>query len=137
MIKRSTIGTNPLDEILSNPLGAAIPDRRTGSGSSPLQEGGKQKNGNRPAGPLSVADYLYDDHKQRSQVHAVSQKNGSQRKSRNSQEGPAPAAQGTSEVLPATGQLSERLVELEEENLCLKWALGIILTPLVLLALLG
>ncbi|GJL59114.1 MAG: hypothetical protein NPIRA03_19710 [Nitrospirales bacterium] len=137
MMKRSTIGTNPLDEIISNPLGAAIPDQHTGSGSSALQEGGKQKNGNRPAGPHSVADHLYDDQKQRTQLHAVSQKNGSQRKSRNSQEGPVPAAHVTSEGLPATGPLSERLVELEEENLCLKWALGIILTPLVLLALLG
>jgi len=41
------------------------------------------------------------------------------------------------EVLPPSGKLEERVSELEQENLCLKWALGLILAPLALLAILG
>lgn len=41
------------------------------------------------------------------------------------------------EVLPPSGKLAERVSELEEENLCLKWALGLNLSPLALLASLG
>jgi hypothetical protein len=137
MTKRSTIGTNPLDEIIPNPLGAAIPDQHQGPGPLALQEGRKLENGNRPGGPQPVRGRVLHDKKEGTWLHAVSQDNGPQRKSKSPQEGPASVAQLNSGGLPATGQLSERLVDLEEENLCLKWALGLILAPLVILALLG
>ncbi len=137
MSKRSTIGTNPLDEIISNPLGTAIPDQHKGSEPSALQGVGKPPKGNRPSGPQPARGRVHQDKKEGTWLRAVSQADGPQRKSKSFQEGPASEAQLNSEVLPATGQLSERLVELEEENLCLKWALGLILAPLVILALLG
>jgi hypothetical protein len=137
MTKRSTIGTNPLDEIIPNPLGSALSDQHTGPEQSAFQEEGTQENGITPAGQHSVPGRVHHDKKEATRRHPVSRDDGPQRKSKNSHEGPAPAAQLHIEVLPATGQLSERLVELEEENLCLKWALGLILAPLVLLAFLG
>lgn len=137
MSKRSTIGTNPLDEIIPNPLGTAIPDQHKGSEPSALQDVGKPAKGNRFAGPPPVRGRVPHDRKEGTQLHAVSQDDGPQWKFKSPQEGPVSVAQLHVEVLPATGQLSERLVELEEENLCLKWALGLILAPLVILALLG
>lgn len=137
MSKRSTIGTNPLDEIIPNPLGTAIPDQPKDSEPSGLQDVGKPENGNRPAGQQPVRGRVLHGKKEGTRLRAVSQDDGPQRKSKSPQEGPVSVAQLHLEVLPATGQLSERLVELEEENLCLKWALGLILAPLVLLALLG
>ncbi|MGP0594417.1 hypothetical protein ACTRXD_18010 [Nitrospira sp. T9] len=137
MSKRSTIGTNPLDEIIPNPLEDAIPEQHQGSEPSALQDVGKPENGKRPAGQESVRGRVLHDKKEGTRLRAVSRDAGSQRKSKSPQDGPGSVAQLNIEVIPATGQLSERLVELEEENLCLKWALGVILAPLVLLALLG
>jgi hypothetical protein len=42
MTKRSTIGTNPLDEVIQNPLEATIPDQHKRSEQSIHQEGKKQ-----------------------------------------------------------------------------------------------
>ena len=137
MSKRSTIGNNPLDEIIPNPLGTAIPDQHEGLAPSALHDVGKPENDAKPAGKQTVRGRVPDDKQQGVRLHAVSQNAGPQRKSKSPQEGPVSVAQLHLEVLPATGQLSERLVELEEENLCLKWALGLILAPLVLIALLG
>lgn len=137
MTKRSTIGTNPLDEIIPNPLGTAIPDQYTGPGQSAFQEGVKQGNAHKSARKHLMPGRVQHDKQEATRLHLVSQDGGPQRKSKSSQEDPAPAAQLHIEVLPATGQLSERLVELEEENLCLKWALGLIFAPLVLLAFLA
>ena len=137
MSKRSTIGNNPLDEIIPNPLGTAIPDQHKGSGPSALQEAKKSENENRPAGQQPVRGGVLHDIKEGARLHAVSQDGGPQRKPKSPQEGSVSVTQLNLEVLPATGQISERLVELEEENLCLKWVLGLILAPLVLVALLG
>ena len=43
MTKRSTIGTNPLDEAIPNPLEATIPDQPEGKEQSTHQEEKKQK----------------------------------------------------------------------------------------------
>ncbi|WNM57544.1 hypothetical protein [Candidatus Nitrospira allomarina] len=137
MSKRSTIGTNPLDEIIPNPLGAAIPDQHKGSDPSVPEDVGKPENRNRPAGQQPMRGRDHHDKKVGTRLYAVLQDDRPQGKTKSFQEGPVSAAPLNVEVLPATGQLSERLVELEEENLCLKWALGVILAPLVLLALLG
>jgi len=44
MTKRSTIGTNPLDEIIPNPLEATISDQHGGTEQSTHQEEKKQGN---------------------------------------------------------------------------------------------
>lgn len=137
MTKRSTIGTNPLDEIIAHPLGAARPDQHEGPDQLGLQKGRKQGNADRTAGKYPVQGRIQPDKKKATLLHLVSQDEGAQGKFKSSQNVPAAAPQLRIEMQPATGQLSERLVELEEENLCLKWALGLILAPLVLLAFLG
>lgn len=137
MTKRSTIGTNPLDEIIPNPLGAAISDQPTGRGQSALPEEVKPKNAHNSANRFSWPGRVHHDQQQATRLRLVSQDDRPQPKSKGSKGQPAPAAQLHTEMLPTTDQLSERLVELEEENLCLKWALGLIVAPLVLLAFLG
>lgn len=137
MAKRSTIGTNPLDEIIPNPLGAAIPDQHEGPDQLALLEGRKQGIQDKTAGKHPVPGRVQPDKKEATWLHLVSRDDRPQGKFKSSQDVPAPAPQLRIEMHPATGQLSARLVELEEENLCLKWVLGLILAPLVLLAFLG
>ncbi|GJL70120.1 MAG: hypothetical protein NPIRA06_27550 [Nitrospirales bacterium] len=137
MTKRRTIGINPLDETIPNPLGAAIPDQHDGPDQLAHQEAQKQGIADKTAGQHSVPDRVQHDKKEVRFLHLVSRDEGPQGRIKSSQAVPATAPQVRIEMHPATGQLSERLVELEEENLCLKWALGLILSPLVLLALLG
>ena len=67
----------------------------------------------------------------------ASQEGGPKEKPKIHQEDVAQPSQPEIEVLPPSGKLEERISELEEENICLKWALGLILAPLALLALLG
>ncbi|MDT3776786.1 hypothetical protein PJI16_04330 [Nitrospira sp. MA-1] len=137
MTKRRTIGTNPLDEIIPNPLGAAIPGQQEGPDQFALQESRKQGIAGKTAGQHSVPDRVQHDKKEVRFLHLVSKDEGLKGNFKSSQAVPAAAPQVRIEMHPATGHLSERLVELEEENLCLKWALGLILAPFVLLAFLG
>lgn len=137
MTKRSTIGTNPLDEIIPNPLGAAIPDQDDGPDQSALQKVRNQRNTAQTAGKHPVPDRVQHDKKEAPLLHLVSQDDAPQGKFKSAHEVPAPAPQLKIEMRPATGQVAARLVELEEENLCLKWVLGLILAPLVLLVFLG
>ncbi|MFZ1748056.1 MAG: hypothetical protein WBO24_12210 [Nitrospirales bacterium] len=137
MTKRRTIGTNPLDEVILNPLGAAISDQHERPDQLALQEAQKQEIADNTASQHSVPGRVQHDKKEVKFLHLVSQDDGPQGKFKSSQAVPAAVPPVRIEMHPATGHLSERLVELEEENLCLKWALGLILAPFVLVAFLG
>jgi hypothetical protein len=137
MTKRSTIGTNPLDVVIPNPLEATIPDQHGGTEQSIHQEGKKQGNVGTSAGEHPAATPVLHTKDDAEQKAPTSQEGGPKGKANIHQEDVAQPRQPEIEVLPHSGKLEERLSELEEENLCLKWALGLILAPLALLALLG
>jgi hypothetical protein len=137
MTKRSTIGTNPLDEVIPNPLEATIPDQHGGTKQSTYQEEKKQGNMKSSAGEHPVPTPVLRTRDDATQNPQASQKGGHKEKPQIHQEDVAQPSQPEIEVLPPAGKLEERLSELEEENICLKWALGLILAPLALLALLG
>jgi len=137
MTKRSTIGTNPLDVVIPNPLEATIPDQHGGTEQSTHQEEKKQRNVGSSAGEHHVANPVLHHRDVGTQNPQVSQEGGPKGKPKIQQEDVAQTSHPEIEVLPPSGKLEERVSELEEENICLKWALGLILAPLALLALLG
>jgi len=137
MTKRSTIGSNPLDEVIPNPLNMTIPDQHKGTDSAMDQEEEKPENVEKPAGDRSQTEPIHDVRDDSAQNLSASLKGAHQGKSTSHQEGVVLPNQPELHVLTPPSKLEGRLVELEEENLCLKWALGFILAPLVLLALLG
>lgn len=137
MTKRSTIGTNPLDEVIPNPLEATTPDQHGGTEQSIHQEEKKQGNVGSSAGEHPATTPVLHTKDHATQIPTSSQEGGPKGKSQIHQEDVAQPSQPEIEVLPPSGKLEERISELEEENICLKWALGLILAPLALLALLG
>jgi hypothetical protein len=137
MTKRSTIGTNPLDEVIPNPLEATIPDQHGGTKQSIHQEKKQQGNMESSAGEHPAPTPVLHNKEDATQNPPASQEGGHKEKPQIHQEDVAQPRQPEIEVLPPSGKLEERLYELEEENICLKWALGLILAPLALLALLG
>ena len=137
MTKRSTIGTNPLDEVIQNPLEATISDQHGGTKQSIHQEKKKQGNVGSSAGEHPATTPVLRTKEYATQNPPASQAVGSKGKPKIHQEDVAQPSQPVIEVLPPSGKLAERVSELEEENLCLKWVVGLILAPLVLLALLG
>ena len=137
MTKRSTIGINPLDEAIPNPLEATIPDQPEGKEQSTHQEEKKQKDVDSSSSERPASTPVFHTKDVSTQNLSVSQENGPKEESKIHQEDVAQPSQPEAEVLPSSGQLAERVSELEQENLCLKWALGLILAPLALLALLG
>jgi len=137
MTKRSTIGTNPLDVVIPNPLEATIPDQHGGTERSTHQEEKKQGNVGSSAGEHAVPTPVLHARDAATQNPQASKEAGPKGKSQIHQEDVAQRSQPEIEVLPPSGKLEEHVSELEEENICLKWALGLILAPLALLALLG
>ena len=137
MTKRSTIGTNPLDEVIQNPLEATISDQHGGTKQSIHQEKKKQGNVSSSAGEHHATTPVLHTKEDVTQNPPASQAGGPKGKPKIHQEDVAQPSQPEIEVLPHPDQMVDRLSELEEENLCLKWVVGLILAPLVLLALLG
>lgn len=137
MTKRSTIGANPLDEAIPNPLEATIADQPEGKEQETHQEEKKQGNVGSSAGEHPVATPVFHTKDVGTQNLSVSQEGGPKGESEIHHEDVAQPSRPEPEVLPSSGQLAERVSELEQENLCLKWALGLILAPLALLAFLG
>lgn len=137
MTKRSTIGTNPLDEVIQNPLEATIPDQHVGTEQSIHQEKKKQGNRESSAGEHPVPIPVLHTKDDATQNPRFSKEGGHKEKPQIHHEGLAQPSQPEIDVLRPSGKLEERVSELEEENLCLKWAVGLILAPLVILALLG
>jgi hypothetical protein len=137
MTKRSTIGTNPLDEVIQNPLEATISDQHGGTKQSTHQEEKKQGSVGSSAGEHQVANPVLHHRDVGTQNPQASKEAGPKGKAQIHQEDVSQTRQPEIEVLPPSGKLEERLSELEEENICLKWALGLILAPLALLAILG
>ena len=136
MTKRSTIGTNPLDEDIQNPLEATIPDQLEGTEQSTYQPEKQEKVSSSDGEPLESTPVLHT-RDAATQNPPASLQSGSTEKPEIHREDVAQPSRPEIEVLPPSSKMPERLAELEEENLCLKWALGLILAPLVLLALLG
>ena len=137
MTKRSTIGTNPLDEVIPNPLEATISDQSGSREPSTHQKRKKQGNMGTSAGEHPVPTPVLHTRDDATQNPQASKGGGHKEKPQIHQEDVAQPRQPEIEVLPPSGKLEERLYELEEENICLKLALGLILAPLALLALLG
>ena len=137
MTKRSTIGTNPLDEVIPNPLEATISDQHGGKEPTTYQERKKQEDVDSSAGEHPAANPVPRGENEAVPQTQASQGSDPQRNAKIPPEDVAQPGHPAIEVLQPSGQLAERLSELEQENCCLKWALGLILAPLVLLALLG
>ena len=137
MTKRSTIGTNPLDEVIQNPLEATISEQSEGTEQSIHQEKKKQGNMVSSASEYPVPTPVLQNKEGATQNPPASQQGSPKGKPKIHKEDVAQPGQTALEILPHPDQMAERLSKLEEENLCLKWAVGLILAPLVLLALLG
>ena len=138
MAKRSTIGINPLDVVIPNPLEATILDQHEGTKHSTHREGKKQESGNLSAHERSSATSALQTKDEPEKKSPTVLKGGGQKiKSTIHQEDMDPSGQPERDGLSPSDKVGERLSGLELENLCLKWALGLILAPLALLALLG
>lgn len=87
--------------------------------------------------PLTLQPPVLQTRDDATQNFPASQEGGAKGKPKIHQEDVAQPSQLALEVLPHPDQMVKRLSELEQENICLKWALGLILFPLGLLALLG
>ena len=137
MTRRSTIGINPLDVDFPNPLESTIPDQCGGTEKRPHQEGKKQGSVSPSAGEHPVTISILHAKNNPAQKPSASQEGGTKEKLRIHQKNVAQPGQAKLEVLSPSDEHAKRLSELEQENLCLKWALGFILVPLALLAFLG
>jgi len=136
MTKRSTIGANPFDEVIPNPLEATISDQ-SGLRESSTDQDRKKQGKSVSAGEHHASASVLHTKEDATQNPPAPLVGGPKGKPGIHQEDVAQPSQPEIEVLPPSSKLAERVSELEEENLCLKWALGLILAPLALLALLG
>ena len=137
MTRRSTIGTNPLDVVVPNPLESTIADQRGATKEKTRQGGNRQGNVGSSAGEHSGPTPLTHTKHDPARNPPSSQESGLKGKPKFRQKDVAQPARLELEILPPSGELADRLSELEQENFLLKWALGLVLAPLAVLALLA
>ena len=135
MTRRSTIGTNPLDVVVPNPLESTIADQRGTMKEKTHQGGNRQRSVGSSAGEHSATTPVLHTNHDLARNPPSSLESGLKGKPKVRQKNVAQPARLGLEPLPPSGELADRLFELEQENFFLKWALGLVLAPVAVLVL--
>jgi hypothetical protein len=120
MTKRNTIGANPLDAVVPDPMASPKPGKAGAVKAKPVS----QKSGKSPGKSQAVSGSLSVD-------ASVSAQDKAKQAGDKPEATPAKPPQAGIEAA-----LCARVETLEQQNQCMRWLVGAVLAPLALLALL-